>query len=409
VSTTDATSDGGTPDGQVVSSERARWGLLVGASIMSVSLGAYELAPASVTTLIRQSLDIGPSAAGLIVSVMFGTAVVASIPVGVVLDRTNSRHAIAVAVGLLLVAGVWGWYAATIESFALLLASRVLGGLAYVVVWNAGIDVVGRSFDAERQATAVATFTASGPVGFAVGQAAAPVVAGAFGWPAVFPAFTALSVVGLALFWPTSRGSGRASDTPAPSRADLSRVVTDRRVWLVGVLGFLGYSLYLFVNSWAPSYLTDELGLTLVVSGALSALFPAVGVLSRISGGVLSDRLFDGRRRPVVFASFAVATPAVAAFTFLPTVGLVVAALLVAGFAIQLCLGLVFAYVRELVEPAVAATAVAFLTSVGLAGAFAAPIVGGALIDATSYDVAFLAAGLLGLVGVAVSWRAPEP
>nr|WP_303647264.1 MFS transporter [Haloarchaeobius sp. FL176] len=383
--------------------------MLVGASIMSVSLGAYELAPASVTTLIRQSLDIGPSAAGLIVSVMFGTAVVASIPAGVVLDRTNSRHAVAVAVGLLLVAGVWGWYAASIESFALVLASRVLGGLAYVVVWNAGIDVVGRSFESERQATAVATFTASGPVGFAVGQAAAPLVAEAFGWPAVFPAFTALSLVGLALFWPTSRGSGRATDTPTPTFADLSRVVTDRRVWLVGILGFLSYSLYLFVNSWAPSYLTDELGLTLVASGALSALFPAVGVLSRISGGVLSDRLFGGRRRPVVLASFVAATPVVAAFTFLPTVALVVAALLVAGFAIQLCLGLVFAYVRELVEPAVAATAVAFLTSVGLAGAFAAPIVGGALIDATSYDVAFLVAGLLGLVGVAVAWQAPEP
>ena len=405
----DGTEHGGARDGPAVASERARWGLLVGASVMSVSLGAYELAPASVTTLIRGSLDIGPSAAGLIVSVMFGTAVVASIPVGVVLDRTNSRHAVAVAVGFLLVAGVWGWYAASIGSYALLLGSRVLGGLAYVVVWNAGIDVVGRSFEAERQATAVATFTASGPVGFAVGQAAAPIVAGAFGWPAVFPAFTALSVVGLALFWPTSRGSGRASDTPTPTFADLSRVVTDRRVWLVGILGFLGYSLYLFVNSWAPSYLTDELRLSLVVSGALSALFPAVGVLSRISGGVLSDRLFDGRRRPVVLASFAVATPAVVAFTALRGVWVVVAALLVAGFAIQLCLGLVFAYVRELVEPAVAATAVAFLTSVGLAGAFLAPIVGGALIDATSYGTAFLAAGVLGLVGVGMSWLAPEP
>ncbi|MFC4408165.1 MFS transporter [Haloarchaeobius iranensis] len=409
MSTTDATSDDGPSEGPAVSSERARWGLLLGASVMSVSLGAYELAPASVTTLIRQSLDIGPSAAGLIVSVMFGTAVVASIPVGVVLDRTNSRHAVAVAVGLLLVAGLWGWYAATIESFALVLASRVLGGLAYVVVWNAGIDVVGRSFEAERQATAVATFTASGPVGFAVGQAAAPLVAETFGWPAVFPVFTALSLVGLALFWPTSRGSGRASDTPTPTFADLSRVVTDRRVWLVGVLGFLGYSLYLFVNSWAPSYLTDELGLTLVASGALSALFPAVGVLSRISGGVLSDRLFGGRRRPVVLASFVLATPAVAAFTSLRGVPVVVAALLVAGFAIQLCLGLVFAYVRELVEPAVAATAVAFLTSIGLAGAFLAPIVGGALIDATNYGTAFLGAGALGLVGIAVAWFAPEP
>ena len=141
----------------------------------------------------------------------------------------------------------------------------------------------------------------------------------------------------------------------------------------------------------------------------LAAVFPAVGVLSRISGGVLSDTLFDGRRRPVVLVSFVVAAPVVGGFTLLASLPLVVGALLVAGFAVQLCLGLVFAYVRELVEPAVAATAVAFLTSVGLAGASLAPIAAGWLISATGYDTAFVVAGVLGAVGAALAWRAPEP
>ncbi|PSQ02519.1 MFS transporter [Halobacteriales archaeon QS_5_70_17] len=376
---------------------------------MSASLGAYELVPASVTPLIRSSLGIGPSAAGLLVGVMFGTAVMTSLPAGIALDRTDSRYAAAAAVGALLVAGVWGWWAASTGAYRSLLASRVLGGVAYVVVWNAGIDIVGRSFGADRRATAVATFTASGPVGFAVGQGTGPVIADAFGWPAVFPVFAATALLGLALFWPASRGQGRATDTPTPTPADLRRVVTDRRVWTVGGVGFLGYGLYLFVNSWAPSYLTESLGLSLAVSGGLSALFPAVGVLSRISGGVLSDRLFGGRRRPVVVLSFLVAAPVIAGFTALRTVWPVVAALLVAGFAVQLCLGLVFAYVRELVAPEVAATAVAFLTSVGLAGAFVAPIAAGALIGATNYATAFAVAGGLGLLGLVLAWYAPEP
>jgi MFS family permease len=90
-------------------------------------------------------------------------------------------------------------------------------------------------------------------------------------------------------------------------------------------------------------------------------------------------------------------------------VPVIVAALLVAGFAIQLSLGLVFAYVRELVEPSVAATAVAFLTSVGLAGAFLAPIAAGAIIERSGYETAFLVAGGLGLVGVVLARFAPEP
>jgi nitrate/nitrite transporter NarK len=382
--------------------------LLAGATLVGVALGAYELVPASVTPLLRESLGVDPSAAGLVVGVMFGTAVVASLPVGLVLDRTDSRTAVAVAVGIAVVAGGWGYLAGTAGDYPSLLASRVLGGVAYVVVWNAGIDVVGRAFPQDRRATAVATFTASGPVGFALGQAGGPVVAAAFGWPAVFPVFAGSTLFGLALFWPTSRGRGRVADGATPTLADFGAVVTDRRVWLVGALGFLAYALYLFVNSWAPSYLTDELGLSLAQSGALAALFPAVGVLSRVSGGVLSDRVFDGRRRPVVLASFLVAAPAVAGFTLFPSVAVVVALLLVGGFAIQLCLGLVFAYVRELVEAETAATAVAFLTSVGLAGAFIAPILAGALIDTAGYGVAFTVAGGLGVVGLVLAWFAPE-
>ncbi|WP_299267501.1 MFS transporter [Halorientalis sp.] len=392
-----------------VTSERARWGLLAGATLMSVGLGAYELVPASVTPLIRSSLGVSASEAGLLVGVTFGTGVLTSTPVGVVLDRTNSRHATVVAVGLLLVAGVWGWQAATAGAYWSLVASRVLGGVAYIVVWNAGIDIVGRSFDPARQGTAVATFTAGGPVGFAIGQGTGPIVAEQFGWPAIFPIFTGIACAGVMIFWPTSRGSGHATGTPVPALSDLGRVVTNRRVWTVALLGFLGYALYLFVNSWAPSYLTEDLQLSLEFSGALVALFPAVGVLSRVTGGILSDSLFGGRRRPVVLLSFVVATPIVAGFTAIRTVPVVVAALLAAGFAIQLCLGLVFAYVRELVEPAVAATAVAFLTSVGLAGAFIAPIAAGRLIDASNYETAFLVAGILGVLGALLAWNAPEP
>jgi nitrate/nitrite transporter NarK len=397
------------PAEPAVGSRRARWSLLAGLSLVSMALAAYEIVPASVTPLVRTSLGVSDAAAGLLVGVMFGTAAVASLPVGVVLDRTNSRTAVAGAVGLAVVAGLAGWWTAAAGAFRALVATRVLGGIAYVVVWNAGIDIIGRSFEVGRRGTAVGVFTASGPVGFALGQGTGPLVADAAGWPAVFPAYTALSVVGLLAFWPASRDTGRAAATEVPSPAAFARVVTDRRVWTVGVLGFLAYSLYLFVNSWAPAYLTDELGLSLALAGTLAAAFPAVGVLSRVSGGVLSDTLFDGRRRPVVLLAFGVAAPIVGAFTLLRTVPVVVAALLCAGFFVQLCIGLVFAYVRELVEPAVAATAVAFLTSVGLAGAFLAPIAAGALIDAVDYPATFALAGVVGGVGVLVAWFAPEP
>lgn len=384
------------------------WRVVAGASLVSAGLGAYEIAPAAVTPLVRESLGVGPSAAGLVVGVMFASAVVGSLPVGGLLDRTDSRRAIALAVAALLVAGTWGWLAGRSGAYLSLLGSRVLGGLAYVVVWNAGIQVVSEAVGPDVRATAVGCFTASGPLGFALGQSTGPVVAEHFGWSAVLLVYSAVALVGLAVFWRPSRGRGAVGGAP-PSLSDFGSVLGDRGVWIVGGLGFLGYVLYLFVNSWGPSYLTESVGLSLGTSGLVVALFPAVGVVARVSGGALSDRLFRGRRRPVVLGSFLASTPLVAAVGWATEVAVLVAAMLLAGFAVQLTLGLCFTYVRELVDRRVAATAVAFQTAVGLAGAFLAPTVGGAVVEAAGYRTAFLLAAAVAAVGALVAWWAPEP
>ena len=398
-------------DGAAESVDRtadSTWWLVAGASLVSMGLAAYEIVPASVTPLIQESLRVGPTAAGLLVGVMFGTAVVVSLPVGAVLDRTDSRTAMALAVGTLVIAGTWGWLAGRSGQYHSILASRALGGTAYVVVWNAGIDMVSRAVDGSHRATAVGIFTASGPVGFALGQGTGPLIAQRFGWPAVFLAFIGPALLGLAVFWPASRGHG-GSRGDAPSLREFGAVLRSRSVWLVGVLGFLGYALYLFVNSWGSSYLTQGLDYSLAVSGLVVAVFPAVGVISRISGGLISDRVFAGRRRPVVLWSFGLAAPLLFGFTQFRTLPLLVAALLLTGFAVQLTLGLSFTYVREVVDPRVAATAVAFQTSIGLAGAFLAPIAGGAVVNRAGFEAAFLLAGAVAVAGIAVAWQAPEP
>jgi predicted MFS family arabinose efflux permease len=399
---------GGTPTGETSGRDWRTVGLVAGATLISTGLAAYEIVPASVTPLIRDSLGVGSSAAGLLVGVMFGTAVVTSLPAGAVLDRTDTRRMMTLAVLALFVAGVWGWIAGRSGSYWSVIASRAVGGVAYVVVWNAGIDIVSRAVSAGSRATAVGIFTASGPVGFAIGQGTGPLVAARFGWPAIFLAFTGVPLLGLLVFLPASRGLGGARGD-APSLAEFGTVLRNRTVWLAGALGFLSYALYLFINSWGSSYLTGEIGLSLAVSGVLVAVFPAVGLVSRISSGLLSDRVFDGRRRPVLLGSFLIAAPLMLVFTRLGSIPLLVAVLLLSGFAIQLTLGLSFTYVREVVESHVAATAVAFQTSVGLAGAFLSPIAGGAVVDAAGFDVAFLLDGALALGGIALAWRAPEP
>ena len=390
-------------------SRRETLGLLIGFFVLSTAAAAYEIAPASVLPVIQESLGLEASTAGWLVSIMYATAVITSVPAGMVLDRFSVRWVVIFGTVALVVAGVWGWYAATAGAYLWLLVSRVLGGAAYGIFWNAGANVVGSAVTPRYRATAVGVFTASAPVGFAIGQFGSPLVAHVAGWPAILPLYAAMGVVGATIFLLATRHRVPGVDAAAPDRTALYELFTSQAVWIVCVLCFLAYSLYLFVNTWLPSYLVNEFGISLAASGLLTALFPAIGAIGRSSSGAVSERGFSGKRRPVAVSSFAVATPAVVAFAFVSQLGFVVGAVIVVGFAIQLVTGLLFSYIAELVPPAVGTTAVSLLTSVGLFGAFAAPITAGTIIDRAGYAPAFLVAGGVAFLGVLFALRAPEP
>jgi nitrate/nitrite transporter NarK len=176
------------------------------------------------------------------------------------------------------------------------------------------------------------------------------------------------------------------------------------------VLAFAAFSLNMFFNNWLPTYLVEEFDVSLAEGGLFAAAFPAVGAVARVSSGALSDRLFAGRRKPIVLGSFLVIAPLIVVIAGIRTIALLVAVLVVAGFVTQMGLALLLPYVRELVAANVAATALSVLNMVGLAGAFSAPVLTGVLIDYTgAYTTAFGYAAGLACLGVMVSWLAPEP
>jgi len=389
---------------------RRSWLMLAGLWLVAAGAGAYEIVPASVAPLMREAMGISPTAASGVVSVMFAVAVLGSVPIGVAVDRVDTRLVMAGATALLLGAGLWGWHAASAGDYWTLMASRAFGAIAFVTIWNAGAATVGRAFESEVRATAIAAFTASGPAGFGLGQLTGPLVAASMGWEWVFAIYGAIALLGIAIYLPASAGGSlKADDEPVPGLAEFGRVLTDRRIWHVSTLAFLAYALYLFVNSWMPTYLVQSVGVSLAASGALTGLFALVGVISRVSGGAISDRLFGTRRRPVVLLSFVAATPLVVALGTVTLVPVLVVALLGAGFFIQFTLGLSLAYARELVAENVAATAIAVATGVSLAGAFVSPIAAAAIYERTgSFGATFVYAVALAVVGIVLSWSAPE-
>jgi nitrate/nitrite transporter NarK len=385
--------------------------LVTGLFLVSVGGTMYLIIPASVLPVVMEKLAIGQTAAGWIISVMFGVQVLVSVPAGVGIDRFSNRRVMVLSTFGLVVACVLGWQSALQGDYWSLMGSRVFGGVMITAIWNVSVNVIRRVVDDRRQATALGVFTASAPSGFVVAHLSGPHIVERLSWEAVFVVPTIIMVVGVGVFAAASYGRDiSGSTTETPRLADFHRVLTDQRVWAVSILAFLAYSVYIFVNSWAPTYLTQELGLPLGRSGYLVALFPALGILSRSGGGMIADQLFESRRRPVFVASFLVTAPMVAVIGFAHEVAFVLIALIVAGFFVQLGIGLFYAHVGERVEPNVAATAIAVLTAMGFFGSFSGPVAAGALIETTgSYASAFGYAIALALLGIVLAWRLREP
>lgn len=387
------------------------WGVVLGVGLLITAANCYYIVPASILPVLMTELSLSPTTASLLVSVMFGTQMVTNVPIGIVLDRVDNRRAIAAATVVLVLTYAWSYQAALNGNFIALIASRAVAAAGTAVTWTAGANVVGRVFDAENQATAVGVLSATPAAGFALGLLTGPLVVGQLGWSTVFVVYAVPVVLGgVAFLAAASRTDVSGDGASTPNVGDFRDLLTGRAIWSVAGMAFLGFSLYAFLTSWMPTYLTEELGLSLASGGLFAALFPAIGVLARGSSGAVSDRFFDHRRRPVSLLAFVVALPALAFILFTGAAAVVGLALVVGGFFVQLGMGLFYAQSRELADPNVAATGVAFATSMATFGGFTAPLVAGFLIEQTGgYSAAFGYAGIVAVVGIALAWITPEP
>jgi len=378
--------------------------------LLLLFVGAYLITPASVLTLVIEDLGVTEATAAALVSMPQVAATVIGIPVGIYLDRVDTRTIIPVAAVVLLVGSVGDWVAASGGYVPLLIGSRLFAGVGMFVLWVVSINVASSTFPPARRATATSVIISGYPAGYALGQLSAPRLAAVVGWPGVFPTFgAAVLVSSLVLYTAVGRVSRYRVSTSPISLAGFKRVLSNRNVWMVVAVTFLGYSLYMVFNSWMPTYITRRFGVSLAESGAFVALFPAVGILARPTGGWLSDTVLARRRRPVFAASFVGATVLAAGMLYSTTIAVLVAVLVLAGVFIQLQIGLMYQSIQEFVDPSAAGTVVSIASVAGWLGSFVAPVVAGELVDtAGTYAALFPLAIVLGVLGALTVWRMAE-
>jgi predicted MFS family arabinose efflux permease len=223
---------------------------------------------------------------GSLVTAFTVVLALATVPLGMLADRTSRKRVIS--------AGVIFWSLATFvsglaTSFRFLLGARALVGIGEAAYTPAGTAIISATFPKRVRARVQAVFDTGMFIGGAVGIALGGIVAGMVGWRLAFflVGFPGLFLGMLALGLPEVKEEG--STEPAfPIRA----LFRYRPYVLILVSGwFSTFAAYSYI-AWGPEFVQDYLRFTAREAGViLGSIVVVAGMGGVMTGAALADRL----------------------------------------------------------------------------------------------------------------------
>jgi len=275
-----------------------RWAVLALIMAAQTMANVGPLGIPSIAPLIRERLDLSVAQAGSFLSAYYVGPVLMSLPAGWLADRWGVRGAMVL--GQVLIAlGLFG--AAAASSFPLLVGILVLAGAGYGVL-NPTTTKAGMAwFPPQQRATIVGLKQVGLPFGGALGALVMPPLALALGWRSAVAVAAAVVGALAVLTWALYR------DLPDPPTAGSPRgqtgfwmVMANRDLWLVGGSTLIFAGVQTVFLAFLVLYLHDVIQIPLVTAAKYLVAAQLSGSIGRVVFGMLSDRLFGGRRRVVL-------------------------------------------------------------------------------------------------------------
>ncbi len=235
--------------------------------------------------VLRAELGLTLVESGFIQTMMFLVGGTFGVFFGVLADRFGQKRAALAGLGLMALGGFLG---ALAPGYALLLASRVLEGIGFIVVIVGATPLLAAVTRPADRPTALALWSAYMPAGGTLALLLAPLALAHFGWRGLWAglaAFTAVCAVLLLRCVP-----------PAPfgGRTGALRLLTEslaRPGALALCAVFICYvGQWNAVMTWLPTFAIDERGAGTGTAALLTAAFVAVNIPGTYLGGALLRR-----------------------------------------------------------------------------------------------------------------------
>ncbi|MET1052358.1 MAG: MFS transporter [Mycetocola sp.] len=266
-------------------------GLIALSATVFLSISS-EMIPTGLLPEMSSDLGVTPSQVGLLVTVFAFTVVVSSAPLTALTARVP-RHTLMV--GILAVLGLSNLLTALAPTYELVVATRVLGGLAHGLFWAMVPAYSAHLVDREHIARAVSITLAGGTIALVLGVPIGTALGQSIGWRWAFAAIAGALFVGVlaVIRWlpPVQRDPKPAPDAAAKRDPSVLPVVLLCVTVAIVMIG--NYAFYTYIAPYlidrigvAPEYLSVVL-FSYGIAGALGLVLTGTVFARHTSGGLV--------------------------------------------------------------------------------------------------------------------------
>lgn len=341
---------------------------------------------------IQQQFALDYTRTGLVISAVSFAKIFIPLVAGVMAVRLGVSRAILIG-NLCICASLYTPFA---SDFAVLVASRVLFGVGGAIVVTLLGPAVLQWFPRTELAIANGFNYVAVNSGITASLFLTIPLALRFGRTRTLVTYAVVSAV-IAFGW-LIFGRDRYPANPGAKVSSLNayiEILRMKEAWWLTLAAAGPLCIYLVFNTWLPTFYKESLGLAAAKASQLTGLANMVGIPAAVLGGILAQR--TGRRRPFILASGALTGSA--AFGLFLTRDLTVLSISAVIFGVGLFLWVAPLTTLAMELPGITPQKLAVLNgvffSVGYLLAFLAPLLAGALRDATgSFIPGFIAFSL---------------
>lgn len=363
----------------------------IGASLAALSFG--PLAP-----FLQESFQISRAQVGLFTSSLYFGSILVSIPAGRLADHLGVRRLLFVGPAAM---AVFFFAFSGADTFQAALILALFAGMGYGVINPATAKAIMYWFSAKGRATAIGIKQSGVTIGAAIAAALLPSLALALTWrTSLFMAGAAVlgSAMLCCLFYREFSGTTLLEKGARKADGGLIKVITNRNIILFSLIDCVWSSIQMSVSTYLVLYLTETLFYSVVLAGVYLAIAQMSAGLGRVLWGVISDHLFQSRRKIVLLIIGVITTISTLSMTTLTknTPGWLLFVIVVfTGLSVLGRHGVLITFVTELAGKELAGTAMGVSITITYIGIIIGPPVFGHIADITrSYGLSWLVFGI---------------